>query len=79
MELFGDLLPFLEADDTKMLDILKDKDKKSQLEIEMAAAVDGGLPFVQATYNFWREMALLYFYALKPKHCVSLHSGSQFA
>ena len=60
MELFGDLLPFLEADDDigmatrtckKMLDILKDKDKKSPLKIEIAAAVDGGLPFVQATYN----------------------------
>ena len=35
---------------TKMLDILK-SERRVQLQLEMAAIVDGGLPFVQATYN----------------------------
>ena len=56
MELFGDVQSFQEynmavATRTKMFDILK-SERRVQLQLEMAAIVDGGLPLVQATYNF---------------------------
>ena len=57
MEMYGEVLPFLEENDVglatrkKMLDILHDPQKQALLQIELAATVDGGLPLVQATYR----------------------------
>ena len=58
MEMYGDVLPFLEENEDvgqatrkKMLDILHDTQKQGLLQIELAATVDGGLPLVQATYR----------------------------
>ena len=57
MEMYGDVLPFLEENENvglatrrKMLDILHDQQKQGVLQIELAATMDGGLPLVQATY-----------------------------
>ena len=58
LELFGDVQPFLEQQDdlgpatrSRMLSILQDPCKKMYLKVEMAAVVDAGKQFVQATYN----------------------------
>ena len=59
MDMYGDMLPFLEENEDvglatqKMLDILQNLRKQGLLQIELAATVDGGLPLVQATY--WLE------------------------
>ena len=58
MEYFGDIGPFLEANPElsratrkKLLDILNDPQVKAHVQIELAAIVDGGEPFVKATYK----------------------------
>ena len=55
---FGDVLPFLESQDEissksrlKLLDFQRDSKKKAFLQIELAAVVDVGELFVEATYN----------------------------
>ena len=55
---FGDVLPFLESQDEitsksrlKLLEFLRDSKKKAFLEIELAAVVDVGELFLEATYN----------------------------
>ena len=55
---FGDVLPFLESQDEissksrlKLLEFLRDSKKKAFLQIELAAVVDVGELFVEATYN----------------------------
>ena len=64
MELFEDVVSFLEefgvATRKKMLGILCDKEKRSILELELAAIIDGGLPFVQATYQLEGDDALIF-------------------
>ena len=55
---FGDVLPFLRRDDlgstattAKLLTFFTDPQKKAQLEVELAAVIDWGRPFVTATYS----------------------------
>ena len=57
MQQFGDVLPFLqeqiELSSTtrrKLVQILEDPVKKSRLQVELAAVIDAGEPFVKATY-----------------------------
>ena len=56
--MFGDVKGFLNdngdiglATRTKLLDILNDQTKNATLQIELAAVIDAGAPFVKATYN----------------------------
>ena len=79
MELVGDVLPFLEGNDIgvatrgKMLDILNSAEKRVLLELEVAATVNGGLPFVQATYTLEGDGPMVL-------NCFqSGHSGSKFS
>ena len=58
MELFEDVLPFLECSEdvglatrAKMREILANPQSKALLQLELAVTVDAGLPFVQATYR----------------------------
>ena len=58
LELKGDIQPFLEentdlgpATRSKMLSILQDPRRTVVLQIEVAALVDAGKQFVQATYR----------------------------
>ena len=67
MELYGDVLPFLEENEDiglatrrKMLDILRDQPKRALLLVELAATVDGGLPLVQATYRLEGDGSLVF-------------------
>ena len=54
---FGDLEEFLKSSDvspttrTKLLSFFSDSSKKANLQIELAAIVDYGKPFVKATYK----------------------------
>ena len=54
---FGFLQPFLEEEDLgramrrRMLTVLQDPEKRNFLRVEMAVTVDGGRPFVLATYR----------------------------
>ena len=54
---FGDLEEFLKSSDvspttrTKLLSFFSDSSKKANLQIELAAIVDYGEPFVTATYK----------------------------
>lgn len=55
---FGDVLPFLQNEDigspvtkSKLLAFFTDAQKRAFLEIELAAVVDWGQPFVKATYS----------------------------
>ena len=57
MQQFGDVLPFLQeqtelspATRKKLLQILADPIKNSRLQVELAAVIDAGEPFVKATY-----------------------------
>ena len=57
MQQFGDILPFLQeqtelspATRKKLLQILADPIKNSRLQVELAAVIDAGEPFVKATY-----------------------------
>lgn len=58
MEFFGDVQPLLQVNEDaglqtrKILHILQDPQKKLHvlLHIELAVAVDGGIPLVHATY-----------------------------
>lgn len=52
------MLPFLTntsdltgANQTKLVEVLTGPQKKCLFEVELAAVVDAGKPFVQATYN----------------------------
>ena len=54
---FGDVLPFLRRDDlgsatttAKLMTFFTDPQKRAQLEVELAAILDWGKPFVTATY-----------------------------
>ena len=55
--LFGDILPFLKetktspVTSTKLLQFFSDKRKIEYLQLELAAIVDAGEPFVKATYQ----------------------------
>lgn len=58
LNLFGDVEPFLElledaglATVAKMQSILSDSKRKELLQLELAAIVDAGQPFVKATYR----------------------------
>ena len=58
LEMYGDVEVFLRtntdlapATRMKLLVIFDDVQKKACLRVEVAATVDGGLPFVKATYN----------------------------
>ena len=57
---FGDLEPFLQRNDdiapapctrAKLLPFFSDQQRKATLQIELAATIDFGKPFVKATYN----------------------------
>ena len=55
---FGDIYKFLHTEDlgsnaacTKLLDILRDFEKKAKLQIELAVVIDCGRSFVKATYD----------------------------
>ena len=58
LNLFGDLKPFLEGEEyfspatrSKLLEFVTDSVKENFLRIELAAVVDAGCPFVEATYK----------------------------
>ena len=58
MELFGDIVPFLEASEDvglatrkKMKEILDNARNKTVLMLELAITIDAGRPFVELTYN----------------------------
>ena len=58
MDLFGDVQPFLECSEdiglatrAKMKKILFNPHSKTLLQLQLAVTIDGGLPFVQATYR----------------------------
>ena len=58
LDLFGDLLPFLEehtdfppATRGKLLGMLNDPQQKPYLMVELAVTIDAGMPFVKATYT----------------------------
>ena len=57
MDLFGDVEPFLQevtvspATVEKLLSILRNANEKKLLQVELAATIDAGLPFVKCTYN----------------------------
>ena len=57
MDLFGDVEPFLKeanvspATIEKLLSVLRDPCEKKHLQVELAATIDAGMPFVKATYN----------------------------
>ncbi len=55
MELFGDILPFLEdsglATRAKMKEILGNAQSKGKLMLELAITIDAGQPFVEMTYK----------------------------
>ena len=64
---FGDVVPFLEKHNeispvtrAKLLDLLNDSKKKTCLQMELAAVVDAGEPFVKATYNLEGDGALVF-------------------
>jgi len=55
---FEDVFPFLRRDDigsaattAKLLTFFTDPQKKTQLEVELAAILDWGKPFVTTTYS----------------------------
>ena len=55
---FGDVVPFLRRDDlgstattAKLLTFFTEPQKKAQLEVELAAVIDWGRPFVTAIYS----------------------------
>ena len=67
MNLFGALLPFLEENPDlapairrKLLGILQDSPKNSKLQLELAAVIDAGEPFVKATYTLEGDGALVW-------------------
>ena len=67
MDFFGDVLPFVEensdlapATRQKLLSILQDIQKYSNLQLELAAVIDAGKPFVQATYRLEGDGALVF-------------------
>ena len=57
MDLFGDVKPFLEevtvspATVEKLLSVFRNPCEKKLLQVELAAIIDAGMPFVKATYN----------------------------
>ena len=57
IDLFGDVEPFLQkvtvspATVEKLLSVLRSTNEKKLLQIELAAMIDAGLPFVKCTYN----------------------------
>ena len=57
MDLFGDIQSFLEeasvspATVDKLLSVLRDPQEKKHLQVELAATIDAGMPFVKATYS----------------------------
>ena len=58
MNLFGDVLPFLEENPDlapstcrKLMSILQDSQKNSKFQLELAAVRDAEEPFVKATYK----------------------------
>ena len=64
---FGDVAPFLERHDelsptttTKLLEIVSDSKKKAFLEMELAAVVDAGAPFVKTTYTLEGDGPLVF-------------------
>ena len=64
--LFGDILPFLKetnaspATCSKLLQLLSDKRKTEYLQLELAAVIDAGEPFVKATYQLEGDGALVF-------------------
>ena len=63
---FGDVAPFLQRDEVgsratvmRLRNILSDISKKTYLQIELAAVIDFGRPFVIATYNLEGDGALV--------------------
>ena len=63
---FGDVAPFLQRDEVgsratvmRLRNILSDISKKTYLQIELAAVIDFGRPFVTATYNLEGDGALV--------------------
>ena len=64
---FGDVLPFLEqntdlahATCRKLLTIVRDPQTCCKLQLELAAVIDCGQPFVKATYKLEGDGALVY-------------------
>lgn len=67
MNLFGDVLPFLEentdlapATHRKLLSILQNPQKNSKLQLELAAVIDAGESFVRATYKLEGDGAVVF-------------------
>jgi len=64
---FGDVTPFLDKHDkiapttrAKLLEILYDTRKKAFLQMELAAVVDAGEPFVKSTYTLKGDGPLVF-------------------
>ena len=57
MDLFGDVEPFLQevtlspATVEKLLSVLRNAKEKKLLQVELAATIGAGLPFVKCTYT----------------------------
>ena len=57
MDLFGDVEPFLQAVTAspttveKLLSVLRNNNERKLLQVELAATIDAGMPFVKTTYN----------------------------
>ena len=64
--LFGDVLPFLQQTEAspatcnKLLQIFADRSKSEFLQLELAAVIDAGEPFVKATYKLESDNALAF-------------------
>ena len=64
--LFGDVVPFLKetnaspAPCSKLLQLFSDKRKTEYLQLEIAAVIDAGEPFVKATYQLEGDNALVF-------------------
>jgi len=64
---FGDVTPFLEQETTlapttrqRLLSITQDTQKNQKLQLELAAVIDAGNPFVRATYKLEGDGALVF-------------------
>ena len=67
MSFFGDVVPFLEEEPAlapvtcqKLLSITQDTQKNQKLQLELAAVIDAGDPFVRATYTLEGDGALVF-------------------
>ena len=80
---FGDVVPFLTSDEEfapalkpKLLSVLQDPTKSKLLQLELAATIDAGEPFVKATYRLEGDGPLaLECYEIVATVQVAIHSN----